>query len=87
MAAVTVASGYPRFVVNGHMREWLYKFDLANNGDYLDVPLKKVLDGHLTDNSVTAIGITSVTQSGTLSRVVFNSGGALNNCYARFIGW
>jgi hypothetical protein len=90
MAAVTVATGYPRRNVSGSMNEWLYQVDIASDGDYLDVPLKVVKDIHLTDAALTACGVESVAlDGGTVqkSRITFNSGGAITGCYIRVLGW
>ena len=85
-SAVTVASGYPKYNVNGSMAEYYYKFDIAADADYLDVPMKNVIDTQMTDDTIQACGVASVTLTGGLSRIVFNSGGAITNCYLRVTG-
>ena len=85
MAAVTVATGYPRLLVNGNYREWLYKFNTAANADYLDVPLHSVWGINLNDNAVTAMGITSTTLTNGKVRVVFSCG-VNTNVFCRVIG-
>ena len=89
MAAVTVNTGYPRNVVNGHFREYLYNVDIAADADYLDVPLKIVKAINCTDDTQTAVGVASIALNagGLSSRVTFNSGGAINDCYVRVLGW
>lgn len=88
MPAVTVAAGYPENLVNGNFREVLYRVNIAAPLDWLDVPLRSVRDVHLTDNGVTACGVAAVTRlTSGLSRIFFSTGGAINNCYVRAIGW
>lgn len=88
MAAVTVATGWPRNVVNGHFREYLYRVDIANDADYLDIPLKIIKAINCTDDTLSAVGVASITlQTNGQSRVVFNTGGAINDCFVRAIGW
>ena len=88
MPAATVAAGWPRNVVNGHYREWLYRVSWTADADYLDIPLKVIKDIHLTDVALTACGVASITlQANNTSRVVFNSAGAITNCFVRAIGW
>jgi hypothetical protein len=88
MAAVTVHTGYPRSLVNGNYREYLYNVDIAADADTLDVPLKIVKGVSLTDDTTTAVGIASVVlnSDGFTSRLTFNSAGAINNCFVRVIG-
>jgi hypothetical protein len=89
MAAVTVASGWPRTNVNGSYRELYYKFDIAADADHLDVPLRNIKDAQLTDDTIQAVGIASIT-NGVLnvytSRIVFNSVGAITNCRLKVTG-
>lgn len=89
MAVVTVDTGWPRANVIGHMRQWLYRVDIAADADYLDVPLKLVKSVHLTDTVMTAVGVASIAlnANGLTSRVTFNSGGAITNCYVTLEGW
>lgn len=89
MPAVTVDTGWPRTNVIGNMRQLLYRVDIAADADYLDVPIKVVKSVHCTDDSVTAVGVASVAlnSSGLTSRITFNSGGAINNCYVTVEGW
>ena len=42
-------------------RELYYKFDIAADADYLDVPLKNIKDAQLTDDTIQAVGIASIT--------------------------
>jgi len=88
MAAVTVNTGYPRTLVNGNYREYLYNVDIAADADYLDVPLKLVKGVNCNDDGVSAVGVASVALNadGLSSRITFNSGGAINDCYVRVIG-
>lgn len=88
MAAVTVNTGYPKFNVIGSYREYYYNIDIAADADYLDVPLKVVRGAHCTDDTLSAVGIASVAlnSSGLTSRITFNSGGAINDCYVRVVG-
>ena len=87
MAAVTVAAGWPRNNVAGRFREYLYKVNIAANADYLDVPLRIIKDVHLTDDTITAVGVTSIAAQGKGSRIAFTSGGAITNCFVRVLGW
>ena len=87
MAAVTVDTGWPRTVVNGNMRELHYRVDIAADADTLQIPLHIVSDAQCNDDTIQAVGIESITRSGTGSSVIFNTGGAINNCYCKFIGW
>jgi len=88
MAAVTVNTGYPRFVVNGHLKEYLYNVDIAADEDYLDVPLKIIKGVNCTDDTTTSVGVASIAlnSNGLSSRITFNSGGAINDCFVRVIG-
>lgn len=87
MAAVTVDTGWPRTVVNGSMRTIMYRIDIAADADTLSVPLKVIKAATAVDNTLTAVGIASIAQSGRNSTVTFNSGGAITNCYCTFTGW
>ena len=87
MAAVTVDTGWPRTNVSGSMREILYRVDIAADEDTLQIPLHVVVDAQCNDDTIQAVGIASITRSGYGSSVVFNTGGAINNCYCRFLGW
>ena len=88
MAAVTVATGWPRTNVSGSYREMLYRVDMAADGDYLDVPMRTIKDIHLTDDTLTACGVASIAAQGNFkSRITFNSGGAINDCFIRVLGW
>jgi len=69
------------------MREYLYEFDIAADADYLDVPLRVIKAASLTDDTLTDVGIASITLTSGKSRVVFNSGGAITGCFGRFMGW
>ena len=90
MAAVTVATGWPRTNVNGSYREMYYKFNIAADADHLDVPIRTVKDAQLTDDTIQAVGIASIT-FGVLNvyttRLVFNSAGAITNCRLKVTGW
>lgn len=88
MAEVTVNTGYPRTLVNGNYREYLYNVDIAADADYLDVPLKIIKGVNLTDDTTTAVGIASIALNtgGLSSRITFNSAGAINDCFVRVIG-
>lgn len=86
MAAVTVATGYPKFNVNGSKAEWYYLFDIAADEDYLDVPMHLVEDAQLTDDTIQAVGVASITLTNGQSRIVFNSGGAITNCRLKVTG-
>lgn len=88
MAAVTVNTGYPRNSIIGSYREYYYNVDIAADADYLDVPLKVIKGVHVTDDTNTAVGIASVALNtgGLSSRITFNTGGAINDCYVRVVG-
>lgn len=88
MAAVTVNTGYPRVNVIGSYKEYYYNVDIAADADYLDVPLKVIKGVHLTDDTLSAVGVASVAlnANGLSSRITFNSGGAINDCYVRVVG-
>lgn len=87
MAAVTVATGYPKHWVNGNYREYSYKVNIAADADYLDVPLHQVIDVQMTDDTVSAGGVASTAlQTNGQTRITFNSTGAINNCYVRVVG-
>lgn len=88
MAAVTVNTGYPKVNVIGSYREYYYNVDIAADADYLDVPLKVVRGVNCTDVALTAVGVASVAlnSSGLTSRITFNSGGAIDDCFVRVVG-
>jgi hypothetical protein len=87
MAAVTITNG-PGANINGSFREYYYYVDIANDGDYLDVPLKVVKNISLCDDTLTAVGVASVAlnSNGLSSRLTFNTGGAINDCYVKVAG-
>jgi len=84
----TVATGYPRFNVNGSYREWYYKCSIAADEDYLDIPLKIIKDIQATDDTIQAVGIVSTTLlANGHTRVEFNSAGAVTGIYVKATGW
>ncbi len=88
MAAVTVNTWYPKANVIGSYREYYYNIDIAADADYLDVPLKVIRGVNLTDDSLTAVGVASIALNtgGLTSRITFNAGGAINDCFVRVVG-
>lgn len=89
MAAVTVNTGWPRLNVIGNMRQYMYNVDIASDADYLDVPLKKIKGVHMTDDTLSACGVASIAlnSGGLTSRITFNTGGAINDCFVTVEGW
>ena len=86
MAAVTVDTGYPKSNVNGSFRELYYKFDIAADANYLDVPMRTVDNVNMNDATFSAVGVASIAIQGYGSRITFNSAGAINNVLCRVTG-
>ena len=86
-AAVTIDTGYPKVNVNGSSRELYYIFDVAADGDYLDVPFRTVENAVFTPTTDTdTIGIASIAIQGFGSRITLDTAGAITDIYARVTG-
>jgi hypothetical protein len=86
-AAVTVDDGYPKVNVNGSFREWYYKFDIAADGDWLDVPMRTVDNvTFVNDANATGVAVASTTITGMKSRITFDTAGAVTNVQCRVTG-
>ena len=85
--AVTVDSGYPKYNVNGSSRELYYIFDVALDGDYLDVPMRLVENVEFTPTTDTdTIGVASIAAQGFGSRITLDTAGAISDIYCRVTG-
>lgn len=87
-AAVTVDDGYPKVNVNGSFREWYYKFDIAADGDWLDVPMRTV-DNVTFVNDTNTVGVaveTIAIIAGGKSRITFDTTAAVTNVQCRVTG-
>lgn len=85
--AVTVATGYPRYNVVGSSRELYYKFDIAADADYLDVPMRDVENVVcITTTDTDTVGWASTSSVTYGSRVVFDTAGAVSGVYCRVTG-
>ena len=86
-AAVTIDSGYPLCNVNGSYREWFYIFDIAADGDWLDVPCRGVQNvTFINDTDTNHVAVASVANQGYGARVTFDTAGAVTNVYCRVTG-
>jgi len=87
MAAVTIDSGYPKNNINGSERELYYLFDIAADGDYLDVPMRTVHNvTFVNDTDTTGVAVASIAVSGYGSRITLDTAGAVTNVYCRVTG-
>lgn len=86
-AAVTVDDGYPKVNVNGSFREWYYKFDIAADGDWLDVPMRTVDNvTFVNDTDTNGVAVESIAITGGKSRITFDTAGAVTNVQCRVTG-
>jgi len=86
-AAVTVDDGYPKVNVNGSFREWYYKFDIAADGDWLDVPMRTVDNvTFVNDTNTSGVAVASTAITGMKSRITFDAAGAVTNVQCRVTG-
>ena len=86
-SAVTIDTGYPKSNVNGSFRELYYIFDIAADADYLDVPMRNVINVTFindTDTTGVAVASTAATTYGT--RITLDTAGAVTNVQCRVTG-
>lgn len=87
MAAVTIDTGYPKTNVNGSYRELYYKFDIAADGDYLDVPMRTVDNvTFVNDTDTNGVAVESIAITGGKSRITLDTAGAVTNVQCRVTG-
>lgn len=87
MAAVTVATGWPRTNVSGSMRELLYKITVVTTGDTLTlkgVSTIKHVSYDPVNNGITAMAATD--RSGSTAAYLTFTGTAANT-FVRVLGW
>lgn len=87
MAAVTVDTGYPKVNINGSNREYYYIFDVAADGDTLNVPMRTVYNvTTVNDTDTLGVAVASIAISGFGSQITWDTAGAVTNVYCRVTG-
>ena len=84
---VTIDTGYPKINVNGSEREYYYIFDIAEDADWLIVPMRTVHNvTYANDTDTNHVATASVAISGRGSKITFDTAGAVTNVYCRVTG-
>jgi hypothetical protein len=84
---VTIDAGYPKVNVNGSYREYYYVFDIAADGDYLDVPIRTVDNvTFINDTDTLGVAVETIAIQGYGSRITLDTAGAVTDVRCRVTG-